>query len=65
MVDVDAEFQHRKSLLFPDEMGSPIMAFSEILWPMRRGRAVLLRGQAAPQRRPTEQTLAAVLFKML
>jgi len=46
-------------------MGSPIMAFSEILWPMRRGRAVLLRGQAAPQRRPTEQTLAAVLFKML
>jgi len=34
---------------------------------MRKGRAALLRGQAAPQRRPAEQTLglATVLFKML
>jgi len=34
-----------------------VVAFSEILWPMRDGRAALLRGQAAQQRRPTEQTL--------
>jgi len=34
---------------------------------MRKGRAALLRGQTAPQRHPTEQTLglATVLFEML